>query len=385
MKEQYFISTGEVSGDRHAAMLVKALQKHKKNIKITAIGGDYLKKTGINILSYSTDAGSIGFVEVFRFLFKNIKLYRKVHRFLIREKPNCVILIDAQGFNMRVAKLAKKLGLTVVYYIAPQEWHWGTEKGGKDVIRNTDLILSIFKEEHKFYRNLGGNSLYIGHPIVDLVKVKKDSNALKEELGLSKKDDIISIFPGSRYQEIKGLYPLFYEVGKKIKATKDNIKIVVAIASKECEEQIKKYKTEDFLYYTGNSHDLMSASLLALACSGTATLEQAILGLPTIVAGKIHPISYQIALILLRRTLKTKKIYISLPNIIKNKEIVPEFIQKEVTEKNIFEKAMYYLNNPAELKKQRKKLKEINKELGEPGSVVRAAQAIIEIMTQEGK
>ena len=388
MSKSIFVCSAEVSGDRHASRLVSALKKKDSSLNFFGVGGHFLQKEGVEILSNSSGKGVFGFIEVLRYVPAYLRLLRIIKKSLIERKPELAILIDAQGFNMKIAKEAKKLGIPVAYYIAPQEWHWGTEKGGRTVVEATDLILSIFKPEYEFYKKLGGNVFQIGHPLLDLVKVEKTSQQLKKEMKISDDKKILSIFPGSRYQEFNRLIPIFSKSALSIKKEIPDIEIVMSSAAPQFDDfirkKLKKFKcTEDIKLFNGNSYDLMGASHFAISASGTATLEQAMLGLPTIVAGKLNSVSYWIARATIGKKWDEKIKYISLPNILLDRLVVTEYIQFKATEKAITESALYYLKDKHRLEKYKSEIQTVKELLGNPGGVEQAANHVLAFMKGE--
>ncbi|MFA4966899.1 MAG: lipid-A-disaccharide synthase, partial [Candidatus Margulisiibacteriota bacterium] len=191
------LSAGEVSGDVHGAYLVRELKKLNPDIYFFGMGSERLSAEGVDIKYDITSRGSIGLLEAFPNAFPIYLTYKKMIGLMRKERPNLLILIDSQGFNLPLAKEARKLGIRTVYYIAPQDWLWGTPAGVKKVAATAGLIVAIFEKEYDSYKKAGANVIYFGHPLIDIVKTdvaKKQRSA-----------PLVAICPGSRPQEIKGL------------------------------------------------------------------------------------------------------------------------------------------------------------------------------------
>ena len=208
---QIFISCGELSGDMYGALLVKAIKKKEPNCSFSGLTGPKLQKAGVHSVGDMTRINTIGFIEPILKLKQFYQFFSIAKKILLKQKPDIVIAIDSQGFNLPLFKFCKKIGIKTCYFIAPQEWQWGTEKGGKKVCELCDKILCVFQKENHFYKKLGGNTKFIGHPLATHYKNQLSENKL------TKKGKIISLFPGSRDQEVYRLSPLFFEVAKKTK------------------------------------------------------------------------------------------------------------------------------------------------------------------------
>ena len=204
------ISAGEVSGDVHGSYLVKELKKLRSDIFFFGMGSERLAAEGVDVKFDISKRGTIGMVEVLPNILPIYLTFLKMKKLLLKEKPDLVLLIDSQGFNMPFAKFCKKVGIKTVYYIAPQEWLWGSPRGVKKVAETLDLIIAIFEKEYEIYKNTGARVVYFGHPLVDMVQAKMTKeNARQVFFG----DEIcpspvIAICPGSRRQEIRGLLPI---------------------------------------------------------------------------------------------------------------------------------------------------------------------------------
>ncbi|MFA5879569.1 MAG: lipid-A-disaccharide synthase [Candidatus Margulisiibacteriota bacterium] len=381
--KKIFVSTGEISGDLYAANLVEELKKQRPHLEFWGIGHTKLAKAGVKIIADLTTASTIGIFEPIKYLPKIIYTFLKVKSFFRKVKPDLVIVIDYQGFHMQVIRLAKKLKIPVVYYIAPQEWLWGSEAGGLKVVKNTDLILAIFKEEADFYKNLGGNISFSGHPLVDIVKSTISKEEFARIYGINLNDRVLSVFPGSRWQEINKTFPVLLDTAINLSKKYPDFKIFISVSSEKFEVKIKeiveKKGLKNVVYYKENIYDLIMNTYLSLTVSGTITLEHAILGTPALVGYRFNPISFWLIMFVLRK--KLDKIgFMALTNIIFRREIMPEFMQYKCTPEALGRTADFLLQDPAAYVKLKADLTKIRDYIGQGGSVVKSAQSVLALL-----
>ncbi|MFA5929153.1 MAG: lipid-A-disaccharide synthase [Candidatus Margulisiibacteriota bacterium] len=368
-----FISTGEISGDLHGAALARELFRLEPGLKISGLGSERMRAAGVKILADASARSTIGFIEPIVHLPYFLKLWKKIKNELAEQRPEVVVLIDFQGINLPLAKYARSQGIKTIYYIPPQEWIWGTKRGTSEVVALSDLILSVFRQEDKFYLAQGGNSRFIGHPLLDLVSstLGRDEFFTQQDLAKSKK--LIGLFPGSRRQEINKLLPVMIKLAKKLPYHQ----YIISAASPQIRELIKEVlaaHNAQFQVVENAHNELMQNADLILTSSGTATLEAACLNTPMVVMYKLSALSYFIAKYILRIKIK----FIALPNIIAGERIVPEFILNAPgAEKMIPEAMNSILSDPAAEQKLCNKLTEVTDSLGEKGAIKRAAEMIM--------
>jgi lipid-A-disaccharide synthase len=317
-----FISAIETSGDLHAARLVLAMQKQThERIKFSGFGSEALRGTGMKILADLTSHSTVGLLEPLRHLPAYFRALGRLKKYLRRARPDLFLCVDGQGFNLPAARYAKSLDIPVVYYISPQEWLWGTRAAGEKIAAVCDLIISIFPEEHTFYKKLGGHSVYNGHPLSEIVARQKINPKIFRCLhNLDRDKPLVALFPGSRCQELTNLLPVFLQV---VKLSRGREQFVIAAASEYCLKILrKKVKSVPVVY--GENYALLSAANIVLSSTGTLTLEAALLGAPVIAVYKFPKFSYWLI-----NKLLAKKIpkYKALPNMLAGKEIMPERIQ----------------------------------------------------------
>jgi len=379
------MSAGEVSGDIHGARLVEEIKKIDPTIQFLGMGHSRMAEAGVDIKADLSVVSTIGFIEPLRYLPQIVMTYFKMKKLLKTERPDVLIPIDYQGYHMLLIKAAKKVGVPVIYYIAPQEWQWGTEEGGRSVIENTDRILSIFKEEELFYNRLGGHATYIGHPIIDLAQSTVEKWDFYRKFGIDEDKRIISIFPGSRPQELKHTFPMLLEAAKQLSNQFDDLHIFVSIVSPKFEADIKatvrSQNMEDRIKYYANQNqcDLIANTTLSLTTSGTITLEHAVLGTPFIANYRFGKLSFWLATKILGEKVKKIK-FISLPNIFLDRKIAPEFLQGQCTPDVIASEAISLLTNPANYDAMKSAFQEVRNKMGTPGVIARAATEIVRFL-----
>ena len=321
MKKIYIIS-GEASGDLHSANLVAELKKQNNSLEFRAWGGDRLRSEGLIIDKDIKELAFMGFLEVLmniRTIFKNM---RSCKENLLNFKPDLLILVDYPGFNLRIAKWAKSQKIPVYYYISPQIWAW-KESRIHQIKKTVERMYCILPFEKDFYMKHSLNVSYLGHPLLDEVNKFKILN--NNSLELQNKRPILAILPGSRKQEIERKLPLMIAASSQF----PEYTVIVACAPNLDLAYYEKFKTQEVLFVKNQTYNLLQNAELAIVTSGTATLEAALFKVPQVVCYKSSFISFWIA----KKLIKIK--FISLVNLIANKEIVRELIQKDCTASKI--------------------------------------------------
>ncbi len=371
MGPSIFISAGEVSGDLHAAHLIRAL-KRKGITQFAGMGGAEMAAEGVSIVTSVINRSTIGFFEPIRHLFAFYFTFRKLKNWLKTNRPTVMIAVDFQGFNVPLCRVAKALGIPVVYYIAPQEWQWGSEAGGRRVVAATDLILSIFEQEHAFYARLGAKSVFVGHPLLDIVPAVA---ALPADAPL-----IISVFPGSRSQEIQQVLPIFVQALTRIQIQFPDIQIVVSVATSylrpKIESEFNKSGLRNVMLKEAAAYDVMAAGTISLVTSGTVTLEHAIMKKPAVAGYRFHPISYRIGRILIGKKFDRQVGYIALPNIYLKRMAMPEFLQSACTPQALAHACITLLSSTERREALIRDFEQVKTLLGTPGAVDRAAEIV---------
>ena len=318
---KYYIVAGESSGDVHAANLVKNIFLYDKSAQIRAWGGEALRAAGATIVTDIAQMSFMGFVEILAGLRNIFRLLKFCQSDIVAYNPDVVILVDYPGFNLRIAKFAKRHGYKTIYFIAPQVWAWRKSRI-KKIKLWVDEVIPILYFEEKFFADNGINVHYFGHPLVDEIK-----NAVPSEK--NRTQDVIALLPGSRKSEIKRMLPVMMRVAEHFPTEKFVVSGMtvngVEFYEKICENDIPANMS--FVY--DDMYGILEQAKTAVVTSGTATLETALFKVPQIVCYKTNIVTYLIA----RCVAKVK--HISLVNLLLDKSSVPELIQNDCDEKKI--------------------------------------------------
>lgn len=316
LKKLYFIA-GEPSGDLHGANLIKQLLAQQPNLEIRGWGGDLMQEAGAIITKHYRELAFMGFVEVVKNLPTILKNFKVCKQEIEAFKPDGVVLIDYPGFNLRMAKHIHKLGIKVYYYILPQAWAWKQNRA--NALRdNTTKMFSILPFEQKFFEKFNANVDYVGHPLIDAIEDfrKKITEKIKSD------KPILALLPGSRKQEITAMLPKMVAAAKAF----SQFKVIVAGAPSQDEAFYSQFlkAVPEFELIFGKTYELLNSAHTALVASGTATLETALFKVPQVVCYKGGAISVMIARLLIKVN------FISLVNLIMDREVVKELIQGEM-------------------------------------------------------
>ncbi len=298
----------------HAANLIKEIQVLDPDAQFVGWGGDKMHQKGARVLKHIRELAFMGFVQVIMNLRTILRNFKIIKRQIVQENPDVIILVDYPGFNLRLAKWAKERGERVIYYIAPQAWAWKENRVEK-LKAHTDLLICILPFEKKFFEERGLEVQYVGHPLLEQIEMIDQP-----------KENVIALLPGSRHQEVKSMLPVMLSVVDVF--PEYEFKIVQSPTLQEVD--YKPFLAHDRVQlHQDGMGSLLNISKAALVTSGTATLETALYEVPQVVCYKSGALSYRIA----KRLIKVP--YISLVNLISNKEIVKELIQSDLNKVNL--------------------------------------------------
>lgn len=318
----WLISAGEVSGDLFAAQLMQALKALRPELQFVGIGGEHMLEQGLFPLEEVVPRSAVGLIENLPGLPFYWHLFRRICVYLKTERPAAVVLIDFQGLNLRIAKVAKGLGIPVFYYIAPQEWLWGFKGGAVRVARVTTRIFAVFRPEADMYQQRGAPVSYVGHPLLDMLPQIQQAEA-REHLGIAEDATVICLMPGSRLLEIQRLFPVLQAVARYLLPHLNNVWFVLPVASSYLEAQMHSQLDRDLIQLvpTEQRYQAMVAADLIIGASGNMVLEAALLNKPVIAMYRVAWLTWLAAKLLLRLP------WITLPNILLRQGVVPEFVQ----------------------------------------------------------
>ena len=368
------ISAGEASGDIHAAAVTAALKQIDSSVEVFGMGGDALRAAGGEVLFDIKDHGVMGFVEVIKKLPDLFKLRSDFARVMDERKPDCLVVVDYPGFNMKLAKVAHDKGIPVVSYIAPSAWAWNKGRA-KNVAKIVDKVACIFPFEYDVYEEAGAPVEFVGHPLLDIVHPTMERAEAEAWAGKEAGHPLVLLMPGSRLMEIEKMLPTLLEGAKLLKKQLPEVQFAMpragTIPLELLQSKIKAAGLE-IKITEGHNYDLFSVADLALATSGTVTLEAALCGLPSVIVYRTSALNAFIA----RRVINIPNI--GLPNIVAGRQILPELLQEDFTPANVANTAVELLA-PERRPQLEANLAYMKARLGEPGAVNRVAQLILRI------
>jgi len=361
---RFFLVAGEESGDIHGARLISALKEKNPNASFIGHGGNKMKAAGMEILEHVDDLAMMGFTEVLKHLPYMRKVMGETLEKIKEINPHSLILIDYPGFNLRLAKNIHPLGLPITYFIMPQVWAW-KEKRVNTIRKCVDQALCIFPFEQEWFEQRGVNAHFVGHPFTEFHKPSISKEAFFHKHSLEKDKPLLVLFPGSRQQEIDRHLPIFI---KTVALLNDhNLQIIIGKAPNVSLSPIPNHwKIED-----DDTSLCLEYGTAVLTSSGTATLQSAVQDIPAVVCYKLSLGSWFLAKNL------SKVPFAAMTNLIAGKQIVPEFLQNEMTPENLANVVKPLLNNSHERKNMLLGYEEVRRTLGMPGAYERTAEAIL--------
>ena len=367
------LTAAEISGDFHAANLVRAIKRIDADIEFVGTGGEKMRQAGVDVRATTVHMGTVGIWEGLRFYPSFLRIEKQIKRMLWEEPPNLLVLINSRDFNLRIARLAKKRGFRIIYYIAPPAWAW-PDWATKRTVRDITEVIAIFPFEVELYRKAGANVTFVGHPLVGMARPTLSKGEAYQEFGLTPDYPIVGLLPGSRAYEIDSLLPVMLRTADEIKRSLKGIQFLLPVADSVFEKRIAKIVKEsgiDIKVINNNIYDVMNVSDLVITASGTATLEAACLRTPMIVVYKTSLTTWILGNILIKLP------YVSLPNILAGRRIVPELLQFRVTPNRLANLALSLLEDSQELEEMKAELDKVTRKLGEPGAIERAARIVV--------
>jgi lipid-A-disaccharide synthase len=373
------IVAGEASGDLYGADLVRETYLLNPECHFFGIGGARMREAGVEILVDSADIAVIGLVEVIKHFGVISSAFLTLKKILLKKPPELLILIDYPGFNIRLAKAAKKAGVKVLYYISPKVWAW---KAGriKAIAAAVSQMAVIFPFEVPLYEKAGVPVAFVGHPLLDLVNVDMNRKEAAESFGLDPSKKIIGIFPGSRKSEIERILPAIIAAAELLNKDLPGIQFVLPLASTLSEGDILPHLEQSgitAIITNQRIHDLIRACDAIISVSGTVTLEIALIGTPMVIIYKLSPLTYQIA----RRVVKIE--HIGLCNIVAGRSLVKELIQDKANPEAIAVEIMTIITDAAYRTTMTADLATIRDKLGGGGAALRTASLAFDLINRK--
>jgi lipid-A-disaccharide synthase len=375
-KRHIMIVAGEASGDIYGADLAIEALKLAPDLHFFGIGGTRMREAGVETLVDSSVMAVVGLVEVIKHFDVISSAFRMMKKILLNDPPELLILIDYPGFNLRLAKVAKKAGIKVLYYISPQIWAWRQGRV-KKIARLVDHMAVILPFEALFYQQAGVPVTFVGHPMLDLVNVTMDRSAAASSFGLDPSRRIVGLFPGSRRNETERLLPVIIAAAGRLKERFPGIQFILPLASTLHSDDIVPLLTAAGLDVTitrDRIHDMIRACDAVISVSGTVTLEIALVGTPMVIIYKLSPLTYQLA----KRLVKVPNI--GLCNIVAGETMVKELIQDAANPEMVEKEISRILSDPVYDGAIRHRLAGVWSKLGCGGASRNVAKLLLSLM-----
>ncbi|UCD36676.1 MAG: lipid-A-disaccharide synthase [Fidelibacterota bacterium] len=387
---RFFIVAGEVSGDQHGAALISAMEKLDPSSRFSGIGGTRMEALGMKCLYKAEDMALVGYWEVLRHLPFLLRVMRRTEEFIRDWQPERVILIDYPGFNLRLARRLFRMGIPVTYFISPQLWAW--REGRIATIRDcVDQLLVIFPFEVDWYLQRGVEAQFVGHPILEESQPDISRADFLRDLGMDSSQPVLTLFPGSRQQELDRHLQLLYTAAQLVKQQMPDTQLLLGLANGLSLDMIPADIQREVVIAVSQPRLALRYADAAIVASGTATLEGAVWGIPMVVVYRVAPLSWWLG----RRLVKLP--YAGMVNILSGKEVVPEFLQDRAEPGPIARAILRYFQDEAHRQTVLQKLKRVRQSLmapvsrastddtlgengdvaGEPGASNLAAKAIL--------
>ena len=374
--KKLMVVAGEMSGDERAAELVRVLRdRHWSTLDAFGMGGAALRSAGVDLVADISETAVVGVSEALAAASRLKRIMRALERRWLEERPDAALLVDYGGFNLRLARRLKRHGARVVYYVSPQVW---ASRPGRIrwVERYVDLMMVLFSFEEELYRKRGVNAVHVGHPLLDSVKVRTGKAELIESLGFSAKEKTIGLMPGSRSSEIGRLMGPMLGAAELLKRIGYCQQFVIAAPG--VRDEIKdKVGGKEITVIKSDRYSAMAAADLLVMASGTAALEAAILGVPSVVVYKTSLLTYVAAKLLMRVK------HLALPNIMLGEQVYPELLQRRCKADEIALEAALILEDSNRYDRIRSQLKEVVDALGSKGAAERAADHLARFLETE--
>ncbi len=371
-----FFSAGESSGDQHAANLFTELRTQRPSIIGVGMGSVKMAEVGIDLCFDSSKISVIGVAEVVVRYSEIRRVLKAMQNALLHEQPDLLICVDYKEFNYQFAKFAKKHGIKVLFYVSPQVWAWRRDRVKKygAVI---DMMAVIFPFESAYYEAENVPVRYVGHPSIDKVIPKLSKQDALVAFNLNSNAPVVGLVAGSRVNEIKRLLPIMLSAAQQLKMRFPTCQFILPQADSISDELIEFYLNMadiDVRVIKHQQYDVMQCCDVMMTCSGTATLEIALMNIPMVICYKLNALTYWLG----RYLVKTR--FIGLPNIIFGEGIVRELIQHDATPENLANEVLHLLSNPKTAQIQRENLNLVREKLGQGGGILTMAKLVLEML-----
>jgi lipid-A-disaccharide synthase len=367
---------GEVSGDLHGAHLARAVHRIDPGVEFLGVGGEGLEREGMRRLYPARALSVVGITEVLPKIRSILKAFKILKQALDREKPDLVVLIDFPDFNLRLARVAHRRKIPVLYYISPQVWAWRPGRV-KQISQWVKKMIVFFPFEVPIYRQAGVDVEWVGHPLVDIASPSLSREEAFRRFHLDPDRRTIGLLPGSRASEITRLLPTLLGSAERLQKEVQNLQFLIPLASSIPKAMVRPFLEKVSLPVSlieGQTYDVMNVSDLLITASGTATLEAAVVGTPMVIVYKVSALSYWVGRCLIRVD------HIGLVNLVAGRRVMPELIQRDANPERIKEEALRILKDPTRSREMREAMAEVRQLLGQPGAAERAARIVYSLV-----
>jgi lipid-A-disaccharide synthase len=367
---------GEISGDLLGAGLIQALRVHFPHAIFEGIGGKAMLEAGFKSFYPLETLSIMGLVEVIKYYRSLSRCQRQLQQYFLQQRPDVFIGIDAPDFNLGLELVFKKAGIPTVHYVSPSVWAWRRYRV-KKIARACDMMLTLLPFEADFYTKYQIPVKFVGHPLADQIALQTDRQKIRQQLQLPLDKTYVAVLPGSRVQEIQKLLAPFLKTAAWLMQRHQNLHFLLPAANDTIRQmilqQLLQFPQLPLTVFNGQSHEIMAAADVVLTASGTATLEAMLLKRPMVVAYRVAELTYQLA----RHLVYVR--YVSLPNLLVNAPLVPEFLQHQVIPELLGAAVLEWLAHPEKIILLEQQFTELHQQLRLDANV-QAAAAIVELL-----
>ena len=367
------VSCGEASGDLYAGALATELQRLAPGTRVFGLGGPRLAESGAELIGDYRGLAVTGLTEALRVLPRSFGMLRRLRARMVNDRPDVLVAVDFPDFNFGLARSARKLGVPVVYYISPQLWAWrpGRIQTMKAIVTK---VLIIFPFEQQIYERAGIPVEFVGHPLIDLIRVTTDRKDLLRSHGLDAEAPTVALLPGSRPNEVRAILPILVASVASVRAQIPNVQFVIARAPNLASSLFASLASSNGVAIVeGRADDVLNACDVVVTASGTATVQAALHQRPMVIVYRLSPLTY-----LLGRRFVTLDTF-GMVNLVSGRRIVPELMQDDFTPQRVGEEVRSLLSDGARAEAMRADLRDMRSRLGDPGATRRAAAAVLAV------
>jgi len=369
----------DVSGDQNGARLATALRKLMPNVRLIGAGGPAMRRAGIEVVIETGEVSVVGPPDSVRMAKSLVRVWRALCKLFATTSPDVAVLIDNETLNLLLARRLRRQGVPTAFFFPPQVWFWGRWRLRR-IVPMSLRMLCAFREEAELYRAAGAEAVWTGHPLRDVVRRPEGSAAAVRALNLNPDHPLVVLMPGSRRQEVRSHSRLMLEAAKLLQERQPELQFAIPLANESLrshlEDEAGRSGVKNLSIYVPESYAVLSHARVVLQCSGTATIETSLLGIPSVIVYQCQPLHYAIA----RRLMHVK--FIGMVNILLGEMVQPEFFHWRIAPQRIAEEAWSLLTDEAVRDSIRKRLAALPERLGPPGALDRAARAVLDLLPQ---